>query len=120
MRRAFLILLSCILSIVANADHITGGEMFYSVSSGSGGAYTYSVTLKLFMRCNSGRMFPDPAVISVFEKGSGNRFQDVTTPISSREVIQITNFDPCISNPPTVCYEIAYYNFIITLPATPN
>lgn len=70
------------------------------------------------MRCNSGRMFPDPAVISIFEKGSGNRIQDVSTPISNREVIQITNFDPCISNPPTVCYEIAYYNFSIALPAS--
>jgi gliding motility-associated-like protein len=118
MRRVFLILLSCILSIVANADHITGGEMFYSVTSNSGGTYTYTVTLKLFMRCNSGRMFPDPAVISVFEKGSGSRIQDISTPISSREVIQITNFDPCISNPPTVCYEIAYYNLSVTLPAT--
>jgi gliding motility-associated-like protein len=118
MRRVFLILLSCILSIVANADHITGGEMFYSVTSNSGGTYTYTVTLKLFMRCNSGRMFPDPAVISVFEKGSGSRIQDISTPISSREVIQINNFDPCISNPPTVCYEIAYYNLSVTLPAT--
>ncbi len=92
--------------------------MFYSVTSNAGGTYTYSVTLKLFMRCNSGRMFPDPAVISVFEKGSGNRIEDISTPISTREVIQITNFDPCISNPPAVCYEIAYYNFAVILPAT--
>lgn len=120
MRRVPLILLSCILSIIANADHITGGEMFYTVSSNAGGSYTYSVTLKLFMRCNSGRQFPDPAVISVFEKGSGARVQDISQGISSRETIQITNFDPCISNPPTVCYEVAYYSFSVTLPATAN
>jgi gliding motility-associated-like protein len=106
--------------MVANADHITGGEMYYRVTSTGGSTYTYTVTLKLFMRCNSGRQFPDPAVISVFDKGAGTRVQDISQGITLRETIQLTNFDPCISNPPAVCYEVAYYNFSVTLPASAN
>ncbi|MEP6700187.1 MAG: T9SS type B sorting domain-containing protein [Bacteroidota bacterium] len=102
----------------ARASHITGGEMYYSFVGISNGLYQYNVTLKLFQRCNSGRQFPDPAIISIFDKTNNARINDVLVFISSTETISITNPDPCITNPPTVCYEVAYYNFTVSLPGS--
>src|SRR5215213_8929138 len=116
MRKVFLILLFSVVALTAKADHITGGEMFYTYSGFSGSNHIYNVTLKLFMRCNSGRMFPDPAIMSVFDKSTFTRLQDINVAISNRETIQLTSHDPCISNPPEVCYEVAYYHFTVSVP----
>lgn len=115
----------CLLALVglldkAKADHITGGEIFYTTTSNSDGTYTYATTFKLFMRCNSGRQFNNPTVVSVFDKATNERVSDVRVNLSSSETIQITNTDPCISDPPKVCYVVGYYHFTITLPASPN
>jgi gliding motility-associated-like protein len=120
MRKFFLILLLSTFSFWAKADHITGGEMYYSYNGLSNGENSYTVTLKLFMRCNSGRQFPNPAIISVFDKLSFERIRDVSIALSTRNTISITDSDPCISNPPTVCYEVAYYTFSISLPLNQN
>ncbi len=118
MRIFFFILLFCAFSFIAKADHITGGEMYYTYSGISNGEYQYFVTLKLFMRCNSGRQFPNPAIISVFDKVSYSRLRDISVGLSNQQTIQLTNPDPCITNPPQVCYVVAYYNFSISLPVT--
>jgi hypothetical protein len=59
---AFLLLLLVVQT--ARASHITGGEMYYTYTGMNNGLYQYNVTLKLFQRCNSGRQFPNPAIIS--------------------------------------------------------
>ncbi len=118
MRRLLLTITCCTLLLSASADHITGGEMFYAYLGQTGNQHRYSVTLKLFMRCNSGRQFPDPAIVSIFNKGTGNRVQDLSFPITRTETLQLVPNDPCITDPPTVCYEVAYYNFILTLPSS--
>ena len=115
MRISFLILLLCAFSI-AKADHITGGEMYYTYAGSSGGQNNYIVTLKLFMRCNSGRQFPDPAIISVFDKTSNLRIRDISVVMYNQQRISLTNFDPCITDPPPVCYEVAHYSFSVSLP----
>ncbi|HEU0111902.1 MAG TPA: hypothetical protein VFQ73_13585, partial [Flavisolibacter sp.] len=76
MRRHFLLILLMAIAFSARADHITGGEMFYTYLGRDGENYKYEVTLKLFMRCNSGRRFNNPATISVFDKGSYTRIQN--------------------------------------------
>lgn len=118
MKRTLLLLLLSVSFFNANADHITGGEMFYTFLGNNNGRCDYAVTMKLFMRCNSGRQFPDPAIISVFDKLSYTRIQDISVGISRRETIAITQHDPCISNPPVVCYEVAYYEFQVTVPVS--
>lgn len=98
------------------ADHITGGEMFYTSNGLINGSYQYSVTLKLFMRCNSGRQFVNPTTISVFNRATGARVMDVTTPLRDIETISLSDSDPCITNPPQVCYQVGYYSVNISLP----
>lgn len=100
----------------AKADHITGGEMFYSLAGTANGEIQYNVTLKLYMRCNSGRQFNNPTFVSIFDRESGSRVRDVSVAVARIDRISITNPDPCITNPPPVCYEVGYYEFNVSLP----
>lgn len=106
------------VSFTAKASHITGGEMYYTFNGISNGLYQYSVTFKLFQRCGSGRQFPNPAIISIFDKTNNVRISDMSVPIATTTNISITNPDPCITNPPTVCYDVAYYSFSVSLPSS--
>lgn len=92
--------------------------MYYTWDGVSGSNYQYTVTLKLFQRCGSGRQFPNPIIISIFDKGTGARVNDYQVSIDNTTTISITNPDPCISNPPEVCYDIAFYTFSVSLPAS--
>ncbi|MBL7698627.1 MAG: gliding motility-associated C-terminal domain-containing protein [Chitinophagaceae bacterium] len=117
MNRILLItvlMLGCVMNAVA--DHITGGEMFYKFTGMSNGRYEYDVTVRIFMRCNSGRQFNNPTVFSVFYKNTGSRFQDYSVNLNRVEELSQVSDDPCIINPPTVCYEVGYYNFHVSLP----
>ena len=53
MKRLLLAIYLVCSGIVSNANHITGGEMYYTLISHVGNNYTYAVTLKLFRDCNS-------------------------------------------------------------------
>ncbi len=117
MRVYFLLLLIGAFCLTAKADHITGGEMFYTYTGTTNGQNNYTVTLKLFMRCNSGRQFPDPAIISVFDKAGNLRIRDIAITLSNQQTISLSDVDPCITDPPQVCYEVGYYNFSVSLPA---
>lgn len=112
------ILLCITMPYLCKADHITGGEMYYTYEGFFNGMHTYNVTLKFYMRCNSGRSFNNPTVVSIFDKASNSRVRDMNVTLTKQETIQISNPDPCITNPPLVCYEVGYYNFSLSLPSS--
>jgi len=116
MKRLVILFVIILLAIEGKADHITGGEMYYSFLGVANNEYLYKVTLKLFMRCNSGRQFLNPTIVSIFNKGSGDRVSDVTVPLLSQQEISLNTTSPCISNPPLVCYDVGLYEFNISLP----
>lgn len=101
----------------AFADHITGGEMYYTLLSVNGGVYHYRVNVRLFMDCYSGRQLPNPAIFGVFDKATATRIEDIEVPMSNQTNLTLTNAGPCVTNPPRVCYEIGNYSFDITVPA---
>ncbi len=91
--------------------------MYYTFQGvSSGGDYQYSVTLKFFMRCNSGRQFYNPGVVSVFNKKTSAHILDIDVPLANQQTLSLTNSNPCITNPPTVCYEVGSYHFNVSLP----
>lgn len=102
----------------ARADHITGGEMFYTYAGFANGLHKYNVTLKLFMRCNAGRVFSNPTYVMVFEKVTNRRIDDIAVGLSSQETISTVSANPCITDPPTVCYVVGYYTFTLPLAAS--
>jgi len=120
MKKWSLLSILFLTAFSASADHITGGEMYYQYKGFSNGKHQYEVTLKFFMRCNSGRQFNNPTIVSVFEKNSGRRIEDIHVSLSHRETISITNPDPCITNPPPVCYDVGYYYFTVSLSPSPH
>ena len=85
------IILFVVFSLAAKASHITGGEMYYSFTGLSNGLYQYNVTLKLFQRCNSGRQFPNPAIISIFDKTNNARVIDISAGLSSQGNLTLIN-----------------------------
>ncbi|MES2649594.1 MAG: T9SS type B sorting domain-containing protein [Bacteroidota bacterium] len=107
-----------LLHIASRADHITGGEMSYTYLGTGGGTNQYRCILKLYMRCNSGRIFNNPTIISVFTQSDNSRVLDLDVPLNRREIISLNDPDPCISNPPTVCYEVGFYEFTLSLPSS--
>ena len=118
MKKIVLLLfsISC-LCAVAKADHITGGEMFYVFEGNIGNDYQYDITLKLYMRCNSGRQFNNPTIISIFDAVTGARINDYNVNLSSQQNISLPgNANPCISDPPFVCYDVGYYRLRVRLP----
>ena len=108
-------LLMFFVVLVAKADHITGGEMFYTALPGNNGTIQYSVTLKLFMRCNSGREFNNPAVVSIFDRATNTRVRNVDVSLTSQRTISLSDAGPCVTNPPVVCYVIGTYEFVVSL-----
>lgn len=102
----------------ARADHITGGEMYYTFTGISNGLYNYQVTAKLFMDCYSNRRLPNPAIFGVFNKTNGAHIIDVTVPMADQQGLELTNPSKCITNPPAVCYQVGHYNFYLSLPAS--
>ena len=116
MKKIITLSLILISAVIARADHITGGEMYYIFQGFSNGEYQYNVTLKFFMRCNSGRQFYNPAIIGIFNKRTGDHVADVSAPLSNQQTLSLSNSNPCITNPPTVCYEVGYYHFNVSLP----
>ncbi len=121
MKRFFCAVLFCFFFILpANASHITGGEMFYSLVSQSGNNYTYSVTLKLYRDMGSGAGLDQNAAIGIFDKFTNAFVRVEIAPLISSPIITLTSPSPCIINPPVVSYQVGYYTVSITLPGTAN
>jgi len=88
----------------------------------SGSDYQYRVTLKLFRNCGStGAEFDVTAAIGVFDKTTNSLlFTNLVPMRGPKETLQLTTPGPCINNAPNVCYEVAFYDMDITLPASIN
>ena len=120
MKKFAVLFLLLICFLPAKADHITGGEMYYTSSPGSNGSMHYSVTLKLFMRCNSGRQFNNPATVSIFNRSTNDRISNISVMLTNQQTIQLSDAGPCVTNPPVVCYVIGTYRFDVELPPSPE
>lgn len=121
--KRFLLALSCIFfSQTLLAEHITGGEMYYTFLGVSNGQYSYRVTLKLYRDCFSNGASIDPnAPIAIYDNLTRAIVWRQTIPLrGSIEELQLTTPGPCITNAPIVCYQVGYYEFDVTLPAAVN
>src|SRR5215207_3420273 len=117
--KRILLLISAVLffSISSFANHITGGEMYYTLQSQSGGSSTYHVVLKLYRDCNSGGAPLDAsAPISIFDRVTNVTIIDNIITRDRIVTLSLGSPSPCITNPPVVCYQVGYYEFDVTLP----
>ncbi len=122
MKRFLLILITVFLSKTLLAEHITGGEIYYRFDGiTTNNEYTYTVTLKLFRNCgNVGAQLDAAAAIGIFNRTTNTLVWNRSITKTMTEILQIRTPGPCITNAPTVCYEVGYYEFQVTLPASTN
>lgn len=105
-----------LLSLSANANHITGGEMYYTLVSQNGNEFTYRVVLKLYRDCfSTGAQLDPSAAIAIYDKSNGASVWNNLVPQSQVVRLEIGTPNPCITNPPAVCYQVGYYEFDVTL-----
>src|SRR5688572_4239481 len=121
MKRQLLSLLIVLLIASSSyANHITGGEVSYTLVSQSGNNYTYAITLKLFRDATSGTAL-DPSVnIAIYNKGNNSLVWNSTgggVAMATSMVLTATP-GPCIVNPPVVSYQVGFYNLTVTLPGS--
>jgi len=116
MKRLLFSICFLLAGLVSVANHITGGEMYYTLQSRSGNSYTYLITLKLYRDCNSTGAPLDPsAAISIFDNSNNSSAFAGIIPQKEIRVLNLGSPSPCIQNPPVVCYEVGFYEFTVTL-----
>ncbi len=121
MKRWLLILTTFLLSKIAFAEHITGGQIYYTYAGMSGGNYQYNVTLLLYRdSASQGAQLDASAALGIFQKGSNNMVWNSSIPLARRVFIRLSNPGPCVTNAPRIVYEVGYYEFTVSLPATSN
>src|SRR5260221_3727958 len=100
MKRFLFSIAICIFLLSpAYANHITGGEMFYTLVSFSGNDYTYHVTLKLYRDCNStGAQLDAAAPIAIFNRTTGGSVWSNSVHQSKIVVLNLRCPSPCITN----------------------
>ncbi len=116
-----MICLACVC--ITRASHIIGGEMYYRYLGPDGvGQSRYHITLKLFRVCGQSdptvALMPPSVYFAIYSKDNGNR---ITTPLVDRnrsldKTVTSALVDPCIVNPPSVCFEIGIFETDVTVP----
>ena len=105
-----------LVSLAARADHIIGGEMYYTYTGKNGTNNKYTITLKLFIRCDATSAQIDQSVnISIYNGNGGLAKNLVNIPLGDLQRYSVNEVDPCIINPPNVCYQIGYYTGTVEL-----
>lgn len=92
--------------------------MFYTLTSFSNNQYNYRVTAKFFRECRSQRQLNSQTEVAVYEKTTGRSVTTISAPLIRTENLNLINNNPCITNPPEVCYDVGFYEIDISLPAS--
>ncbi|HWB26756.1 MAG TPA: PKD domain-containing protein [Chitinophagaceae bacterium] len=127
MKKNIALVILLFLYIPSFALHIAGGELFYRYVGPGTAANSdrYSITLRLFRECNpvtppgqSAAPMPSEVEIGVFSNSgtSGTLYKDIIVQRSEKDVVSLQAPLTCIVNPPSICYEIGYFNFTMDLP----
>ncbi|WP_176112877.1 PKD domain-containing protein [Sediminibacterium ginsengisoli] len=107
-----------LFSLPAAARHIAGGELFYEYLSSGTGNKTYRITLRLFRDCFSTGPLLQNEQVTVGIYASDQLVN--TLPLSLQSGISTLSLNtsayPCLVGNVNVCYEMAVYSSVVTLP----
>src|ERR1051326_1442787 len=116
MKKIIVISFIALLSLVAKATHIVGGEIYYDCL----GNNNYQVTLKLYRDCTNGQApYDNPASVGVFDQ-NGNLIQNLQLPFPGSSQLPTNFTNPCYTPPSGVCVEEAVYTTNVNLPPIPG
>ncbi|SEW30175.1 PKD domain-containing protein [Chitinophaga arvensicola] len=120
MKKFLVILLCMVCAHMAQASHIIGGQVYYKYLGTNGTNLKYSITLKLYRICGDGERIakmPTAVYLSAFDKSDYRRTGQYLITQTAFEVKDQAKIDPCIVNPPVICYQMGTYTTNIELPA---
>jgi gliding motility-associated-like protein len=117
MKKGLLIVLLTLCSLSAFAAHIKGGWIYYQyLGPGTDPSkLKYKITVKVYRDCGANSLDPtnpqnDASInITVFDGSSSNIVQSLTANRIALYTLEKTTPNPCMTNPPTVCYRILEY-----------
>jgi gliding motility-associated-like protein len=108
-----------VFALPSKANHISGGEMYYTLVSQSGNNYTYQITLKLFRDVASTGPALEPVQnIGIYEKVTNSLAWSGQASMTNQYNLTLGTPNPCIIAPPQVSFTIALYTFQVTLPGS--
>ncbi len=118
MRAILLCVLFIFFSTIAFGRHIKGGWVQYQyVSAGaSAGTSVYKITFYVFKSCTEAG--PMPSSIGIYDASTYANVQTIagtTNAFTLQSTATKSSFDPCLSNPPTICYQTYTYTTTVTL-----
>lgn len=107
--------------LISKASHIIGGEMSYKYLSRTTDSIKYLVTLKLYRVCDQAAdlaELPNSLYYAVFDKTNNSQIKGSPFLVSQTSKITQTSgqADPCIVNPPSICFQVGTYEGIISVP----
>lgn len=100
--------------------HVAGGELYYEYLGAGNTPNTsnYRITLRLFRECSSPgpRLENERVNVGIYENSS--LYTELSLPmVGPVNTLKLrTDLFPCLVGDPEVCYEVAIYSNIITLP----
>ena len=103
------------------ARHIKGGWIQYEYQGvgTTAGTSTYKITVSVFRDCT--QTGPMPTSLGIYDATTYQSVQIITnTSYNSIGTPSKTTFDPCLNNPPTICYAIFTYSTTVTLADNAN
>ncbi len=115
------ILLLLLFTFSGYASHISGGELYYEyLGPGSvDGTSKYKITMRLFRDCaSSGQVLTAETVnIGIYNAGSLTQNATLSLPLQLPiSTIRLnTNAIPCLTNPPSVCFQVGIFSSTIEL-----
>ncbi|MEO6638422.1 MAG: PKD domain-containing protein [Ginsengibacter sp.] len=122
----FSVLFFCVFQ-PCKAAHIVGGEMIYEYlgPGASSGSNQYRITLKLFRdQQTTGAAMPSSVWIGIFNNDNNTQFpgpgQKYDIQKSDEQAVIVNPFPSCITNPPTLIYNVGIFTFTVDLPVNTN
>src|SRR2546421_797904 len=126
MKKLIGILSVLLLTSVARAGHISGGEIYYQYIGPGASANTdqFKITLRLFRECNPDGTnvapMPTQVILGIFRRTSLSGYQLYSSPTVNRTTVNTISATPsaypCIINFPSVCYQVGYFELTVDLP----
>lgn len=116
-RSAVLVLMLLLVAPNLMARHIKGGYLKYENVGSAANTATYRITVYIFKNCDENG--PMPGALTVYNAQTYTVVQSIgnTAPLYTlQSTPRKSTFDPCMGNPPVICYQVYSYSTVITLP----
>lgn len=116
-RKLLLLLIIVCISDVALAKHVKGGYIQYKYNGvgASSGTSNYTFTVTVFFSCTAAGP-KDAVYLGIFNASSNALVASKSISTTTSTTVTKTSFNPCMSDPPSICYELYTYVYSLDLP----